>query len=378
MRRLIQNGDADSSIDAQYIGQLEPIVDNRLSISTIVRQSYSSLASIIGETDSRNLDLIETIKIIDFEVVLIYILLGLIIFSLSTFKMMTSLWLILRSIVRQNYSLRIKSRWLKMASCWFAIALFWLHCMYGNLMSTDLVAAPPPVLVDSITELLVSNREPMFGFYAHHVFSTSRNQKWREVLSRSNHFLRKLEDILGILDKMARKDGAILVTTGTGLSLLERAYCMKLPEVNRFYKGCDKFGESNEARLLNVNISRHLRAAINRGHSAVEMYGIGEKIFRRDFAELALGQSSEVDRCLANKGYRKNKMVTVTQIKYHNVQYLLSSTIMIQLVMGLVVIFIEKRTNKKRIQHQNHRKLLFRNRPKYIRKSLRLLKLLSH
>ena len=195
MRGFIQNGGADCTLAVQVLDQLEPIIDNRLSISSVNSDSWFTLASIVPEIESRNLDLIETLNIIDFDVIVVYIVIGLILFKMATLTVWSSTWLTMRHMIKQEHQLNVDSQRLKMASLWFTIAIFWLHCMYGNLVSTDLVAATSPDLIDSLEQVLISNRKPILGLQAEQAFSSSMSPKWRKVLDRVSQYVRKFEEI---------------------------------------------------------------------------------------------------------------------------------------------------------------------------------------
>ena len=220
--------------------------------------------------------------------------------------------------------------------------------MFGNLISTDLVAAPPPVLIDKLTDIFEYNRKPLFDPISGLKFSTSRNKIWRSLWNSRHRLVKTMADMQWALDDMAI-NGSVLLTIDGPLSILERMYCMKELSKNRnmFYKGKQRIGQVNEARILNVNISSYLRKSINRAHVAFEMYGMRKKTTRLDFAEMVLGKSPEVDRCLASNGYQLNRMISVKPIDIYNVRYL-TSTLLFALIFGTLLIGYEFLTRYRR------------------------------
>ena len=218
--------------------------------------------------------------------------------------------------------------------------------MFGNLISTDLVAAPPPVLIDKLTDLLKFNRKPIFGIVSDLKFSTSSNPIWRQIWNNRHRSLNSTKNSYLALDDMATNGDVLILSNIYEVTTIERMYCMREPSVNMFYKGSQKIDQVSEARILNSNISNYLRTSINRAHVATEMYGIRQKI-DGDFAEVFLGQSTEVDRCLETNGYKLNQMVSVTPIGLDNVRYLVM-TMLMALILGTICIVHEFLTRYRR------------------------------
>ena len=173
--------------------------------------------------------------------------------------------------------------------------------MFGNLISTDLVAAPPAVLIDKLTDILEFNRKTIFGTESGLKFSTSRNQIWRQIWNNRHRIVDSIDESHLVLNDMATNGDVLILSRQNEVSLIERIYCMQQPSVNMFYQGDQKIGEVSEARILKVNISCHLRTSINRGHVAIEMYGIRQKDEGK-FADIVIGKSTKVDRCMATNG----------------------------------------------------------------------------
>ena len=336
LKGLVQHGDADASLFYISLDNLDPIIDNRLSISKISSDNYISLTSIVGDLKSRNMDIIETLTIIDVEVLILYILVGWFLFWWFSNISDSNLWLTWRHIIGQCHEPNQSSGRLKTASVCFLMSLFWFHCMFGNLISTDLVAAPPPVLIKKLSDIFEFNRKPSFGTNSGLKFSISRNKIWRKLWNNRHRLVKTKADLRLALSDMAM-DGDVLLTMKYQLTMVERMYCMQKLNKNMFYKGNRKIGRVNEAHILNVNISSHIRTAIDRAHVAYDMYGMREKMALRDFAETILGTSAEVDQCLASNGYRLNQMVSVKPLDFYNVRYLTCS-LLFALVLGTVLI----------------------------------------
>ena len=66
------------------------------------------------------------------------------------------------------------------------------------------------------------------------------------------------------LDDMRNK-GSVIVSNYHLIAIIERMYCMQEPNLNMFHKGRENIGRVKQALILNSNISRPVRDAINRG-----------------------------------------------------------------------------------------------------------------
>ena len=345
LKGIVQKGEADASLFFIHLHNLGPIIDNRLSISKINSDSYTTLSSIVGDTKSRNMDIIESLTIIDVEVLILQILFGWLLFCCFSNISESNAWLTWRHLILQCHQPIRSSERLKMASICFSISLFWLHCMFGNLISTDLVAAPPPLLIDKLTDIFDFNRKPIFGIESGLKFSTSQDHIWRKLWNKKIRVLKGPDELHLVLNDMSM-NGNVLVSMNYVASTVERIYCMQNPAKNMFFRGSLKIGRVNEAQILNVNISSHLRDTINRAHVATKLYGIKDKI-DEDYAEMVLGKSAKVDHCLATNGYKLNRMISVKPIDFYNVRYL-ATTMPFVLIFGTLCVGYEFVTRHRR------------------------------
>ena len=101
LKGSVQNGDADVSLFFMGLDNFDPIIDNRLSISKINSDSYTTLASIVDDTKSRNMDIIETLTNIDVQVLILYILFGWSLFRWFSNISESNLWLTWRHLILQ-------------------------------------------------------------------------------------------------------------------------------------------------------------------------------------------------------------------------------------------------------------------------------------
>ena len=362
---LIQHGFADSSVAVIGVDHLEPVIDHRLSVTSIVNDDFAVLASHVDQLPSRNVDLIEMINTIDIDVLIVYLVFGWIMFRMVKKVEKSSLWLILRHLLKEgHHSVLGHHQPYNLVIIAVTMAIFWLHCMLGNQISTDLIAAPPPVLIDSVSDLLESNRLPIIGLKPSEKISVSTNTKWQQVWSRFVEANRSevMTSKNGVFEHPIEymiESKAVLMLMSRRLSLIERFYCMAEPVKNLLYKGRQRIGQSMEVRLLNPHVSRQLRSAIDRAHVAIEMYGIrhyADKVF----AENIVGESAVIDRCLAIKGYQRNHMISVKPIGLRNVYYLILTT-MVGSIVGVVFLAVEKRRRPRGRPHKLRKKRI-RNR----------------
>lgn len=154
------------------------------------------LSSVHGRNRESNLDLIDSLTVIHWEVYMTYVVVAIIIAYFASWltKLVpyTFLWNIFRDTLNQGIdeSLMQKSnpQFNRFIFISFMISSLYITSVFINLMSTDLVSVKPVILINTLVDFIESDKFPIFagGYYGYEIFESSQNPLFRTIWNKRN------------------------------------------------------------------------------------------------------------------------------------------------------------------------------------------------
>lgn len=331
---------ADFTLPKVEIYNYEPFINNLVDVATITGESSEQLGTLVVTNKSRNLDVVETVTVFSWPVVLVAVCLAFVLLKLlCVYRFNASVWLLLRGLLHQLLIETTTTRQ-KAGVCLFAMLFFFMHTIYSNSMSTDMVASKQPELIDSLEDFAYS---PSTGYimivsvsslFKQLIMQQSNNAVYRTIVEKKinpNKSYTDMRDTASMIWNMRNDRAAISIAPQRHIYFM-RLHCIE--KINKegsgeiqqqvyYHRSRSRFEKVFHTRLLSTKANNAIRRRVNAASVAADSYGISQywegEIPKR---LISFGvDEHKIEKCLQTEGYQENSVLDMKSLSFQNIKY---------------------------------------------------------